>query len=55
MTITASVQLKNKIRGLESLGACLQDELSGGNPPDSVRSEVLQTPAHYILIAIHLP
>jgi hypothetical protein len=32
-TITASVQLENKITGRESLGACRQDELIGGKPP----------------------
>jgi hypothetical protein len=29
-TITASVQLENKITGRESQGACRQDELIGG-------------------------
>jgi hypothetical protein len=32
-TITASVQLENKITGRESQGACRQDELIGGKPP----------------------
>jgi hypothetical protein len=32
-TITARVQLENKITGRESQGACLQDELIGGKPP----------------------
>jgi hypothetical protein len=32
-TITASVQLKNKITARESQGACRQDELIGGKPP----------------------
>jgi hypothetical protein len=31
--ITASVQLKNKITGRESQGACGQDELIGGKQP----------------------
>jgi hypothetical protein len=30
MTITASVQLENKIAGRESQGACRQDEIIGG-------------------------
>jgi hypothetical protein len=33
MTITASVQLENKITGHEFQGACRQDELIGGKPP----------------------
>jgi hypothetical protein len=32
-TITASVQLENKITGRGSQGACRQDELIGGKPP----------------------
>jgi hypothetical protein len=32
-TITASVQLENKITDHESQGACRQDELIGGNLP----------------------
>jgi hypothetical protein len=32
-TITASVHLENKITGLESQGACRQDEVIGGTPP----------------------
>jgi hypothetical protein len=32
-TITASVQLENKITGHESQGACCQNELIGGKPP----------------------
>jgi hypothetical protein len=32
-TITASVQLQNKITGRDSQGACRQDELIGGKPP----------------------
>jgi hypothetical protein len=32
-TVTASVQLKNKITGLESQGVCRQDELIDGKPP----------------------
>jgi hypothetical protein len=32
-TITASVQLENKITGRESRGACRQDELIGGKSP----------------------
>jgi hypothetical protein len=32
-TITARVQLENKITGRESQGACRQDELIGGKPP----------------------
>jgi hypothetical protein len=32
-TITASVQLENKITGRETQGACRQDELIGGKPP----------------------
>jgi hypothetical protein len=31
-TVTASVQLENKITGRESRGACRQDELIGGKP-----------------------
>jgi hypothetical protein len=31
-TITASVQLENKITGRKSQGACRQDELIGGKP-----------------------
>jgi hypothetical protein len=31
--MTASVQLKNKIAGCESQGACCQDKLIGGKPP----------------------
>jgi hypothetical protein len=32
-TITASVQLENKIIGRYSQGACRQNELIGGKPP----------------------
>jgi hypothetical protein len=32
--MTANVQLKNKITGHESQGACRQDELIGGKLPD---------------------
>jgi hypothetical protein len=32
-SITASVQLENKITGRESQGACRKDELIGGKPP----------------------
>jgi hypothetical protein len=32
-TITANVQLENKITGRESQGVCRQDELIGGKPP----------------------
>jgi hypothetical protein len=32
-TITAGVQLENKINGRESQGACRQDELFGSKPP----------------------
>jgi hypothetical protein len=32
-TITASVQLENKITGRDSQGACRQDELIDGKPP----------------------
>jgi hypothetical protein len=32
-TITASVELENKITGRGSQGACRQDELIGGEPP----------------------
>jgi hypothetical protein len=32
-TINARVQLKNKITGRESQGACRQDKLIRGNPP----------------------
>jgi hypothetical protein len=32
-TITASVQLENKITGRESQGDCRQDELISGKPP----------------------
>jgi hypothetical protein len=31
--MTASVQLKNKITGRESQGACPQNEMIGGKPP----------------------
>jgi hypothetical protein len=31
--ITESVRLENKKSGLESQGACRQDELIGGKPP----------------------
>jgi hypothetical protein len=33
MTVTASVQLENKITGRDSQGACRQDEPIGGKPP----------------------
>jgi hypothetical protein len=32
-TVTASVQLENKITGRESQGVCRRDELIGGKPP----------------------